>query len=403
MELFSRDDLHRLARAKDGLCISIYMPTVRFESETAQNPIRYRNLLRTVRDHLHEQGHTSLEIDEWLADAEQQLDRTSFWRRMSDGLAVFITQENTSWYRLPVRFDEVAIVGDRFHLKPLFPLLATNNRYYVLALSQNDVQLYQGTHHGLSPVSSTGIPDNIVEAILQYEDPERQIQQHTGKKTSRGRHDAVFHGQGVTSDDLSAEPQNQLKRFLREIDRSLRERLDGENAPLVLAGVNEYLPYYREVNQYPHLIDDIVTGNPEDLPESVLHDRSWDIVEPAFIAGQDEALQQFRTVYYSDGKMASDNLREIVPAAEFSRIHTLFVPIGEHRWGRYDPASNAVEVHDTQQPGDDDLLNYAAIQAYIHGATVYALRPENMPDGLPVAATFRFEADVTATETKIDR
>lgn len=399
MELFNRQDLRQLAQADDEVCISLFMPTARFESDLSQNPIRYKNLLREARDQLVSQGLRAHRIDELLAAAERQLDNARFWRRMSEGLAAFISTDATNFYRLPVSFDETVVVGDRFHLKPLFPLIATNNRYYVLALSQNDVRLYQGTHYSLNEISSADIPSDIVEAILQYEDPERQIQQHTGKKTSRGRHDAVFHGQGVTSDDLSGEPQNELKRFLRKIDERLCERLQDEQAPLVLAGVEEYLPYYRAANRYPHFIEDqMVTGNPENLKVDTLHERSWDIVEPVFLASQQDALERFRAAYYTDDGMASDDFHEIVPAAVFGRINTIFVPVGHHRWGRYDATHNAVTVHDVQQAGDDDLLNYAAVQAYLNGATVHALRPENMPDGFSLAATFRYTADLTASE-----
>lgn len=399
MELFNRQDLKRLAQAEDDVCISIYMPTVRFESDLSQNPIRYKNLLREARQQLASQGYRDDRIDELLSAAKRQLDSTRFWRRMSEGMAAFITAESTTFYRLPISFDEVVVVGDSFHLKPLFPLIATNNRYYLLALSKNDVRLYQGTHYSLNEISSADIPSDIVEAILQYEDPERQLQQHTGKKTSRGRHDAVFHGQGVTSDDLSSEPQTELKRFMREVDESLRDRLQDEQAPLLLAGVEEYLPYYRDANRYPHLIEDqMVAGSPEDLTVDELHEQSWQIVEPVFLEAQETSLEQFRTAYHTDGGMASDDFHEIVPAAVFGRVDTMFVPVGLHRWGAYDAAQNVVTVHDAQEPGDDDLLNYAAVQAYLNGATVHALRPENMPDGFSLAATFRYAADVTASE-----
>jgi len=397
MELFDRRDLKRLAQMQNDVCISLYMPTVRFESDLSQNPIRYKNLLRDARGQLTSQGYREHEVDEFLDTAQRQLDNTSFWRGMSEGLAVFITPESTVFYRLPLSFEEIVVVGHRFHLKPLFPLIATNNRFYVLALSQNDVRLYQGTHYALSEISSAEIPSDIVEAIRQYEDPERQIQQHTAKKTSRGRHDAAFHGQGVPSDDMSSEPQDELKRFFRKVDSGMRERLGDEQAPLVLAGVQEYLSFYREANKYPYLVEDeIVAGNPEPLNAQEMHRRSWEVVEPVFRKAQHDALERFNLVYHTDGEMASDDFHEIVPAAVFSRVDTLFVPIGEYRWGRYDATSNEVEVHDEQQPGDEDLFNYAAVHAYLNGATVHALRPENMPNGFPLAATFRYAADVSA-------
>lgn len=406
MDLLNRSELRRLAELQDDVCISIYMPTFRNESDWSQNTTRLKNLLRDARDQLREQDYREEEIDTILAEARELLDRPGFWRnRIGDGLALFITSESTDRFRLPLSFDEVSIVGDRFHLKPLFPLIAANNRFYLLALSKNDVRLYQGTHQSISEITSSEIPSDIVEAIRQYEDFEQQIQSHVQTRTADvegQRMDAAFHGHGGgggDSDDMSREPQDELKRFFREVDESVTDYIRDEEVPMVLAGVSEYLPLYRQENNYRHLIEDeIVAGNPESVDIQKLHGKAWSIVEPVFLEKQEHELERFDQLYYSDDKLASDDFHEIIPGCAYSRVDTLFVPVGEYRWGRFDPESNTVEVHESQESGDGDLLNYAAVTAYLNGATVHALRPENMPGGRSVAATFRYEADVSAQE-----
>lgn len=402
MDLFNRDDLRRLAQLEDSVCISLYMPTIRYESDWSQNTTRFKNLITEARDQLRDQEVREDEIDSILSEARRILDDTSFWRSVSDGLAVFITPESTETFRLPLSFDEVAIVGKTFHLKPLFPIIATNNRFYLLSLSKNDVRLYQGTHQAISEVESADIPADIVEAIRQYEDPEKQLQLHTSNRAqgTETRSDAAFHGQGGgNSDDLSGEPQDELKRFFRSIDESVRTYLRDEQAPLVLAGVKEYLPLYVSVNEYPNLVEtDIAAGNPEPLSMKDLHAKAWKIVEPVFMEAQTEAVEKFEQLYYQDGDLASDDFHEIVPACAYSRVDTLFVPVGQYRWGHFNASDNTVELHEEQHSGDEDLLNYAAVHAHLNGATVYALRPDNMPGGRMVAATFRYQADVSATE-----
>lgn len=399
MELFDREDLKQLAHVEDDLCVSLYMPTVRFEAELSQNPIRYKNLLRAARDQLLSQGYRQDEVEEVLAAAHRQLDNTSFWRGMSEGLAAFVTSTSTRFYRLPLSFDEIVVTGDRLHLKPLFPLIASNNRYYVLALGRRDVRLYQGTHQALSAIRTIPLPDDLLEALPRDETVERFHAAPASSNPPRRPADGGALRQNGTPNEAGETPQAALKDFFRTINRSLAEDLDNERAPLVLVGVKAYLPLYRAVNTYPYLVDDqIVVGQPAQWTLERLHEKVWNVVEPVFLEAQDHALERFNFVYYTDGDMASDDFREIVPAAVFSRVDTLFVPIGHHRWGRYDATSNAVEVHDEQQPGDDDLLNYAAVHAYLNGATVHALRPENMPNGFGLAATFRYVADVSASE-----
>ncbi len=403
MDLFDRNELERLAELENDLCISIYMPTHRFRSDWSQNTTRFKNLLRDVRNQLRDQDYRETSIDEILEDARQLLDRPGFWRGLSEGLAAFVTADTSEFYRLPLSFDEVAIAEDRFHLKPLFPLIAANKRYYLLALSQNDVRLYQGTQQAISEVEAAEIPSDIVSAIQQYEEPPEQgLQSHTqGQSPSPdGRStDQRHHGQG-SSEDLSREPKDQLKRFFRRIEESVSDYIGGEKIPLVLAGVSEYLPIYKQENSYPFLIDsDIVAGNPEPLSAQELHRKGWEVVESVLHERQQQELERFEDLIYQNGDLASDDFHEIIPACAYSRVDTLFVPMGQYRWGRFNPETNTVEVHESQQPGDGDLLNYAALQSFLSGANVHVLRPETMPGGRSVAAIFRYEADVTATET----
>lgn len=405
MDLFNRTELRRLAESRDDVCISLYMPTYRNESDWSQNTTRLKNLLRDARNQLRDQDYREDEIDDILADARQLLDRTGFWREnIGDGLALFIGRTFTDAFRLPLTFDEVAVVEQQFHLKPLFPLIAANNRFYLLTLSQNDVRLYQGTHQGISEIESTEIPGSILEALRTDDDAEPGLQSHVQNRasgTDGERMDAAFHGHGGGGgDDVSGEPQDELKRFFREVDESVNEYLTEESVPLVLAGVSEYLPMYREINSYASLIDDqIVAGNPASFSVDTLHGKAWDIVEPVFLQAEKEELDRFEQLYYQDEDMASDDFHEVIPGCAYSRVDTLFVPVGEHRWGRFDSDTNTVQVHETQQPGDGDLLNYAAVSAYLNGATVHALTPEKMPGGRSIAATFRYQADVAAEES----
>ncbi len=416
MDLLTRDDLRTLAETKfsaaggqtkfsaaggqteASLCISLYMPTAHVEADLEQNPIRLKNLLKSTRQQLQQNGHDEEDVAAMLEPARRLLDQTVFWRGMSDGLALFMTPEGMDLYRLPIAFEELGVVGERFHLKPLFPLIASNNRFYVLALSQNQVRLFQGTHYGISEVEGKEIPENIVDALLKFEEPNRQVQAHTSYRNGGGGPDIAPHGQAPQSDDASHRPKDRLKRFFDEIDHGVCTVLEGESAPLVLAGVSYYLPLYREANGYAQLVEDeMVTGNPERLHPKELHKRTWEIVEPLFTSSQAEAMDQFHH-QMGNGGLASCDLHEIIPASVYSRVDTLFVPVGRHRWGHYDVTGNAVLLHDEQEAGDEDLLNVATLHTYLNGGTVHALRPENMPTEAHLAATFRYPADVAASD-----
>jgi hypothetical protein len=68
----------------------------------------------------------------------------------------------------------------------------------------------------------------------------------------------------------------------------------------------------------------------------------------------------------------------------------LFVAVGIQVWGHFDPSTNTVHVHQDPEPGDEDLLDLAAIQSILNGGTVYVVEPEQVPDHAPLAALLRY-------------
>jgi release factor family 7 len=87
--------------------------------------------------------------------------------------------------RLPEEFGELVVVADRFHVKPLLTLLAAAHRFYVLALSQNQVRLLAGTPHGVREVELAGVPQSLREA-LKYDDLEKELGLHVAGRGGPG-------------------------------------------------------------------------------------------------------------------------------------------------------------------------------------------------------------------------
>jgi hypothetical protein len=71
-------------------------------------------------------------------------------------------------------------------------------------------------------------------------------------------------------------------------------------------------------------------------------------------------------------------------------VEALFVALGVQVWGKFDKDTNTIHIREEPQPGDEDLLDLAAIQTILKGGTVYALEPEKMPGHGSLAAVFRY-------------
>ncbi|HEU19168.1 MAG TPA: hypothetical protein ENO00_07295, partial [Deltaproteobacteria bacterium] len=179
MNIITLDELKVLLAGQQGLCVSLFMPTHRRGRETEQDPIRFKNLLRQAEEHLQSKGLRSPEAMEMLKPAQRLLNDPVFWRHQSDGLAVFVSSEGCRHYSLPLLFEELAVISDRFHLKPILPLFTGDGHFYILALSQKQVRLLEGTRYTVDEIDLEGMSTSIAE-VLQYERFEKQLQFHTG-------------------------------------------------------------------------------------------------------------------------------------------------------------------------------------------------------------------------------
>ncbi len=389
MCLLSIDELKVLLEQPQDFCVSIFMPTIRTAGpEIEQEPIRLKNLLKSAEESLVDLGMRHSKALELLQPV-QELDTSDFWLHQSDGLAIFYSPGVFRYYRLPLHFEELVVVSNHFHIKPLLPLLTSNGQFYVLALSQKDIRLLQCTRDRATEIDLKHVLPNLAE-VLKFEKPERQVQSHlgtpgaaSGRRGSRGGA-TIFHGHGAGDED---EKEN-LRLYCHRVDEALQPLLHGDRTPLVLAAVEYLLPIYQEANTYPCLLDTAVTGNPEMLSAAELREQAWVIVQPYFLQAQQAAADRYRQL--AGTGQTSKDVREIVSAAYYQRVDCLFVAIGLQQWGTFEPDTNTVELHASAEPGDEDLLDFAATHTFLNGGIVYAVETENLPDESHLAAIFRY-------------
>lgn len=393
MSLLSVDELRTLAEQSQYPSVSLYMPMQRAGSEVQQNPIRFKNLIKQAETLLQEdQQMRSTEAVDLLQPAVE-LDSEDFWQHQDEGLAIFLREGFFRYYRLPIAFEELVVVSDRFHLKPLMPLLTGDGEFYLLALSQKQIRLFRGTRHDIREIELEDVPTSVEEA-LQYDETakEGQFRISTSKGGTRNpfQHAGTFHGQGSPDRD---DPKADILQFFHVLDERLQKYLprnqNGKQAPLVLAGVEYLLPIYQAANTYPHLIDHIIAvENLGVLDPNSVHEEAWSVVEPHYTQSQDAAIEHYQELA-GTGRVSTD-LKEAVAGAYYGRVDELFVAIGTQKWGKFDPQANELYVHDENEPGDEDLLNAAAVQTVLNGGTVYAMQPDQVPEQSPVAAVFRY-------------
>jgi len=388
MDRLSKNEIKTLLEMHEGPCVSIFLPTSRGGVESQQDELRLRHQIRDSENRLLLENLRSTEVEKLLEPFNALLDDGGFWLHTVDGLAIFRTSEMFSYYRLPCSFKEQVVVSDHFYLKPLLPFLATGGRFYILAISQNAIRLLEGTRFSIHELElPETVPANLAEA-LKYEEAENEVSFYSSSSGAvvgkGGRKAAIFYGQGVGHDDS----KDHLLRYFQQIDRGLHALLKDESVPLVLAGVEYLFPIYRQANTYPYLQHQGVPGNPDKLSSDVLHEEAWAVVEPYFQRVQERTAAQYRDNIGT--ARTSNDIREIMPAAYYGQIGSLFVAIDQELWGNFDPTSNTIHVHKEARFRDDDLLDEAATQTILHGGPVYAVEQAKVPGESMLAAVFRY-------------
>ena len=385
MNTLNRTDLQELIEETGQWCISLYMPTHPIGSEQQQNPIRLKNLLTRVKKDLSEYGLRRPDIEGLLQPAEELLLDRDFWQHQSEGLAVFLSNNLSRTYRLPAKFEELLIIANNFHIKPLLPILSTEGKFYILAINLNGIKLFLATRDAISEVELTGIRTNLEEA-LWMDEPERHLDMHTAtSSTGRGAGSAIFHGQGIRDED-----KTNILRFFHYFDQELKALLKDKSILMIPAGVDYLLPLYREANTYNNLLKEELIGAPEKLPIKELHKRAWQIIEPIFKERQQQAIEQFNELNGQQSELVTSDLNTAVKAAKFGQVGTLFVPLGIQKWGRYDPENNKVFREAEPTPDNEDLLDFAAIHTILNSGQVYAVQHEELPGNGDLAAILRY-------------
>jgi Bacterial archaeo-eukaryotic release factor family 3 len=378
-DLLQWKQVHELIEHRGAPCVSVFLPTHRKSPENEQDLIRLRNLLDEAEEQLVAGGLRPPEAREVLEPGRELLEHDRFWSYQSDGLSLFLASGWSRFFRLPLEFPELVVVADRFHIKPLLPLLGSDRRYYVLTLSKNEVRLLEGSRRGVEEVELADVPPHLLDA-LKYD----LKKEHVAGRGGRGA-PAVFHGwaTGAEADKVL------LERYLRAVDDGLHEVLREERAPLVLAGVEYERAMFRQLTRYPFVLEEGIAGDPDELPPEELHERALAIVEPVFSRAREDAAERYLEAG-GHGEGAASDVGDVVRAALEGRVDVLFVPVEEQWWGTVDPHTFEVAVHSDRRPGDEDLLDRAAVQTLLTSGTVFAVPREEVSGPGPAAALLRY-------------
>ncbi len=383
MDLFTRTEIEMIADpAIRDTQVSLFMPTHRFGAGIEADKLRWKNLLTGVERVLTERLRRP-EVEALLAPARELQEDALAWQHMSDGLAMFLRPDWHRTYRVPAPMPAMATVGDHLVAGPMLRLLSGDEHFLVLAVSQREIRLLEGSRNSVDEVQLADVPTSLKD-VIEPQDPRSDAMARPAANAGRGG-PAVFYGHGAGDQHLK---NVEVTQFLRAVSTGLREVLAGQTAPMVLVGLDQLVAAYRDVNSYEHVVDEVIDHHPDELSPDELHQMAWPVIEQQLRQKRETVIEHFHELN-GTGRVSSD-LAAVSAAAGEGRVETLFVQADPWCWeGVSDDPEPVVQLGVDERYADCEQLDAAAVATLNNGGQVYATSQTVAP-GSDLAAIFRY-------------
>lgn len=358
-----------LDAVRGEICVSLYLPTTPVTRATKANRIQFRNLVAEAVAQLTNAKANKRQISAIEALLLELDEDDRFWAYLSEGLAVFATPKELKTFRIPLSPAAETQVSDRFHIKPLVPLLASQGTCFVLALSQGAVRFVQVTPGLAETIKVPALPKTMSDALKRQlprdRAPARRIQGGEGMKVLMGQ-------------------------YCRIVDRALRPILAGQQAPLILASVDEIAAIYRANNSYPNLARATIKGNSEKLSDRELAEQARAIAKRRERQIITDRMKVVKAGLSKD--LSSTDLAQIAHAAARGQLQTLLVDTTASVPGSIDQRTGKLKLARRASAASYDVLDELVGLAIRNGGEVLPGSSKTIGNTSPVAGIFRYRA-----------
>jgi hypothetical protein len=361
-------ELRALIAARADACLSIYVSATPQTQHVGAASIAYGNLLKAALKQLEDSGLNKRRRALIEAECDALKDDDAFWAHQANSLAVLATPDSVRTFRLATAVKDSVEVSDRFQLKPLLRAVAFPQTAFVLALSDNAVRLVEVfPDMPASVVKVPGHPKSAADAVGRAS--VRNLTQNTRLSNAEGQ-------------------KALLRQFARQVDSALRPVLAGRHTPLILASTQPMDGLFRGLNSYPHLLREGISGSPDKLSEGELAAAARPVLDTFYKTEVAAAKAEYQKRL--GDRRATTNLDEIARAATNGGVSQLMIDMEKSMPGNVSDIDGSVTLASGASAGSYDVLDEIAGRALLSGATFFAVRQADMPDGAPLAAILRY-------------
>jgi hypothetical protein len=334
--------LKELKRIEAEPCVSVLLNTHRTHPANAQDPINLKNLLREAEERLlaeYDKRHVWPVMEQLNAAAASVDHNTNL-----DTLALFATHDMHRVVKLPVGTTDRVIIDHNFATRDLMRALQAGDHYYILTLSGHQSRLIEAYADSALREFSAGHAFPI---------PNRLYNTHQDQRA-----------QANVEEDLRRE-------FCNRVDKALLEVHKDSPLPVMLAGDDRNVAFYREVADKPGIIIGHISGSPDEQTPRELAEKAHGELRRLREAARAEALARIGRAQGA-GRLI-DDIGDMFRAAGEGRGEVFFAEEGFFQPARIE--GDVVAVHeDPKAPGVmDDIVDEIAERTLGRGGEVVFL------------------------------
>jgi len=338
--------------------VSAYLPLDPEQRDVRMQQARLREALQLAEKGLERRGLGDRQSAAMLAPLKELTASLDLAEHREPALVFFLQTSGVRMLPLPQAVPFHITVARHACIKPLLPIMARHRRFWLLALSAGRARLFSVT-----PFERSEIPLELEQPPVDAPDQPKLREE---APTPAGLLDEI-----------------------QRVAETVKARLTGDSAPVLLAAEPKVSGHFRKMAQLPQLLPDGLTLNPHAFSPAELQERALAVIRPLLESETQELIEKINARLGTAENTVAIRLEEILRTAEEGRIDAVAVASDNAAWGRFD-REGGLEVHGTATGMDEDLLNQVAVSTLRNGGRAFALPHERIPRGGLAAALLRY-------------
>jgi len=267
---------------------------------------------------------------------------------LDKGLIVFHSTEQQGYMRVQANLNDLVVVADSFHIKPLVRIKNTERGYFVLGVSPRLISLMVETNLHLYRL------DALRNPLLLNNADETKI-------------------------------KNSTKDFFSRSALQINKTLAEYKLPVILAGTKDNIDQMKKFLQSSSVMDEVIIGNTETMSNDEIRERCLEILEPYNRRLELEAIYDLNIAVKRN--QAITYIEDIAVSAVYGKILKLFVIENKQLWGRINQQTGEIFISPKQiDSHDDDILDDICQIVLSKGGEVVVLRDGTNAKGYIAAA-----------------